>query len=106
MPRFPQAEPEIAALAALVVEGLEQAVEDFPNPPVPTTELRVKLDTYAQTRAATVVAETAFREQHAEKDEALEDLVDSTMYRTGAATPQSRVSNPGGEDEVRRTRIR
>ena len=78
MPRFPQAEPEIAALAALVVEGLEQAVEDFPNPPVPTTELRVKLDTYAQTRAATVVAETAFREQHAEKDEALEDLVDST----------------------------
>jgi len=78
MPRFPETEPEIAALAALVVEGLEQAVEDFPNPPVPATELRSKLDTYAQTRAATVVAETDFREQHAEKDEALEDLVDST----------------------------
>jgi len=78
MPRFPQAEPEIAALAALVAEGLEQAAEDFPTPPVPATELRAKLDTYAQTRAATVVAETAFREQHAEKDEALEDLVDST----------------------------
>ncbi len=28
MPRFPEAEAEIAALAALVVEGLEQAVED------------------------------------------------------------------------------
>jgi hypothetical protein len=78
MPRFPIAEPEIAALAALVVEGLEHATEDFPTPPVPATELRAQLDAYAQTRAATVVAETAFREQHAEKDEALEDLVDST----------------------------
>jgi hypothetical protein len=54
MPRFPIAEPEIAPLAALVVEGLEQAVEDFPTPPVPATELRAQLDTYAQTRAATV----------------------------------------------------
>ncbi len=78
MPRFPQAEAEISALAALVADGLEQATDDFPNPPVPATELRSKLDTYAQVRAATVVAETAFREQHAEKDEALEDLVDST----------------------------
>ena len=78
MPRFPNAEPEIAALAALVAEGLEQAGEDFPTPPVPAAELRAKLDAYAQTRAATVVAETAFREQHALKDEALEDLVDST----------------------------
>ncbi len=78
MARFPDTEPEIAALAALVAEGLEQAAEDFPTPPLPATELRAQLETYAQTRAATVVAETAFREQHAEKDEALEDLVDST----------------------------
>ncbi len=61
MPRFPETEPEIAALAALVVEGLEQAAEDFPTPPVPATELRAKLEAYEQTRAATVVAETAFR---------------------------------------------
>jgi hypothetical protein len=47
MPRFPIAEAEIAALAALVVEGLEQAVEDFPTPPVPATELRAQLGTYA-----------------------------------------------------------
>jgi len=78
MSRFPIAEAEIAALAALVAEGLEQAAEDFPTPPVPATDLREKLDTYEQTRAATVVAETAFREQHALKDEALEDLADST----------------------------
>jgi len=78
MARFPEAESEIAALAALVAEGLEQAAEDFPTPPVPATDLRTKLDTYEQTRAATVVAETGFREQHAMKDEALEDLVEST----------------------------
>ncbi len=78
MARFPQTEPEVAVLAALVAEGLEKATEDFPTPPVPATELRTKLDTYEQTRAATVVAETAFREQHATKDDALEDLVDST----------------------------
>ena len=78
MARFPETESEIAALAALVVEGLEQAPEDFATPPVPATELRAKLDAYAETRAATVLAETAFREQHAMKDEALEDLVDST----------------------------
>jgi len=51
MARFPIAEPEVAALAALVVEGLERAAEDFPTPPVPSTELRTKLDTYEQTRA-------------------------------------------------------
>ena len=57
MPRFPETEPEIAALAALAVEGLEQAVEDFPNPPVPTTELRAKMDE----RGVTLEAGRAFR---------------------------------------------
>ena len=75
MPRFPQTEPDITALAELLAEGLGRAPEDFPTPPVPATQLRAKLDAYAQARAATVVAETAFREQHAIKDEALEDLV-------------------------------
>jgi len=50
MPRFPIAEPDVAALAALVADGLEQAAEDFPTPPVPATELRAKLDTYTRTR--------------------------------------------------------
>jgi hypothetical protein len=74
--RFPEAEPEIAALAQLLVQGLGQATEDFPAPPVPPEELRAKLDAYHATAAATVVAETAVREQHAAKDLALEDLVD------------------------------
>lgn len=74
--RFPDAEPEIAALAQLLVQGLAQATEDFPAPPVPVEELRARLDTFHATAAATVVAETAVREQHAAKDGALEDLVD------------------------------
>jgi hypothetical protein len=60
-----------ASLFAKYAEGLVKAAEDFPTPPVPATDLRAKLDTYEQTRAATVVAETAFREQHAIKDEAV-----------------------------------
>lgn len=74
--RFPQTEPEIAALALVVTQGLGQAAEDLPAPPVPASELQAKLDAYNATLATTVVAETAFREQHAAKDEALEDLID------------------------------
>jgi len=44
--------------------------------PVPATELKAKLDKYTEARAATVAAETETREQHAIKDEALDDLVD------------------------------
>ena len=35
MARFPQTEPEIAALAHVVAQGLKEAVEDFPAPPSP-----------------------------------------------------------------------
>jgi hypothetical protein len=71
--RFPRTEPDIAALAARVVEGLAQAAEDFPAPPVPLEELRGKLETFT----ATVAAETAFRDRHAAKDGALAELVDA-----------------------------
>ena len=55
-----------------------QAAEDFPTPPVPASEMQAKLDAYTAARLATVLAETQFREQHAIKDEALDDLIDST----------------------------
>ena len=74
--RFPQTEPEIAALALRVVQGLRQATEDFPAPPVPPDELEARLGTFNTADAATVVTHTTFREQHVVKDEALEDLVD------------------------------
>ncbi len=76
MSRFPRSEPEIATLALLVTQGLGQAAEDFPAPPVPPSELQTKLNAYNAALAATVAAETAFREQHALKDDALAELVD------------------------------
>ena len=74
--RFPQTEPEIAALALVVAQGLGQAAEDFPSPPIPANELQARLDRYNTTLAASVAADNASREQHAAKDDALEELVD------------------------------
>lgn len=48
--RFPQAEPDIAALAVLVTQGLGQMAEDFPAPPVPADELKARLDAYNAAR--------------------------------------------------------
>jgi hypothetical protein len=75
--RFPRTEADIAALAVLVTDGLEQAAQDFPAPPVPAEELKAKLGAFHAASAAAVAAETTAREQHAAKDEALEDLADS-----------------------------
>ena len=77
MPRFPRSEPEIAALAHVVTQGIAQAPDDFPNPPVPADELQVQLDAYNAARIAAIAAETEARGHHATKDEALDLLVDS-----------------------------
>ena len=37
--RFPRSESDIATLAARVIEGLTNAAEDFPTPPVPADQL-------------------------------------------------------------------
>ena len=75
--RFPRSESDITTLAARVIDGLTNAAEDFPAPPVSSEELRGKLDAFQAADTATVAAETAFRNQHAEKDEALEELKDA-----------------------------
>ena len=77
MARFPETEPEIAALAVLLVQGLREAAADFPAPPVSADELEAKLDAYNAAGGRAVAAETAAREQHAAKDEALKDLAKS-----------------------------
>ncbi len=56
MPRFPRTAPEIAALALVVTQGLAQASEDFPAPPVPTDELQGRLDGYNAARSAAISA--------------------------------------------------
>ena len=77
MPRFPRTEPEIAALAVVVTQGLVDAPEDFPTPPVPPGDMQTQLDSYNAARVAAIEAETAAREHHAVKDDSLETLVDS-----------------------------
>ena len=77
MSRYPRTESEIAALALRVAEGLAKAVEDFPNPPVSATELKAKLDGFNAADTATVAAKDEYLEQHAIKDDALEDLDDA-----------------------------
>jgi Fibronectin type III domain len=76
MGRFPRSESEIAALALRVVEGLGNAAEEYPNPPVSPAELKEKLDAFNAADTGVVAAKTAYLEQHATKDDALEDLVD------------------------------
>ncbi len=44
MSRFPRTEAEITALALLVVDGLTQAPDDFPAPPVPGADLQAQLE--------------------------------------------------------------
>ena len=75
--QFPEREADIAALALLMVQGLEQAPDDFPAPPVPAAELRARLDALNTALAASVVADSALREQHAAKDRALLALKDA-----------------------------
>ena len=75
--RFPRSESDIATLAVRVIDGLTNAAEDFPAPPVSPEELRGKLDSFKAADTATVAAKTALRNQHEEKDDALDELVDA-----------------------------
>jgi len=76
MSRFPKREAEVAALARSLVNGLSNATEDFPNPPIPVNDLQAALDTYNAAKDATVTAEADAQETYATKDDALEDLTD------------------------------
>jgi hypothetical protein len=75
--RFPDAEPEIAALAMVLIQGLRNSPEDFPAPPVPPDPLQQSLDQYNEARTAAVAAEAAARDQVAAKNRALEQLADN-----------------------------
>ena len=72
--RFPRTEPEIAALALRVAEGLVAEAEAFPNPPVSASDLKAKLDAFNAADTSVVATKNAYLEQHAVKDDALEDL--------------------------------
>ena len=54
MSRFPRSEPDIAALALVVTQGLGQASDDFPTPPVAVDEMQGRLDAYNADRSAAI----------------------------------------------------
>jgi len=76
MARFPKTEPEIAALAVVVIQGLRDHPEQFPTPPVPPDVLQAALDAFNEAKTAAVAAEAAARDRVAAKNDALEQLAD------------------------------
>jgi len=77
MATFPESEPDIAAFAMVLIDGLRQAAAEFPAPPVPPDTLEQSLEQYNEARTAAVAAESAARDQVAAKNRALEQLVDN-----------------------------
>lgn len=77
MATFPNTEPDIAAFAMVLIDGLRQSAVEFPAPPVPPDPLQQSLDQYNDARTAAVAAESAARDQVAAKNRALEQLVDN-----------------------------
>ncbi|MBI2616305.1 MAG: hypothetical protein HYW52_11645, partial [Gemmatimonadetes bacterium] len=61
----------------LSLEGLDEAADDFPNPPVPAAELRAQLEAFNTANTGAIAADTAAQGQHAVKDDALADLAHS-----------------------------
>ena len=68
---------EVAALALMIMDGLKNAVDDFPTPPVSVEELQTRLDAYNAAKQAAVRAKTDARAHYAVKDDAFEELTDS-----------------------------
>jgi hypothetical protein len=75
-----------------VIEGLREAAEDSPNPPVSADELQALLDEYLAAMASTTAAKAAFHAEHARKNRALTRLVSATKavlrYGTRGFSPR------------------
>ena len=76
--KYPDSEPEIMALARIVIDGLRQLGAELPAPPVPLDDLQARVDRAHAATADVVVATTALRERHAVKDDAIGAVVDGT----------------------------
>ena len=76
--RYPDTEPEIMALARQVIEGLKQLGAELPAPPVPLDDIQARVARADAATADVVLANTALRERHTVKDDAIRDVVDGT----------------------------
>jgi len=77
MPRFPKKEAEIQPLAMSIVLGLWNNQPVYPNPPVNPFTLAGKMNLYINAKNNTIAAQAAAEQATAEKDNALENLIDA-----------------------------
>ena len=76
MARFPLSEAEIVVLARLVIEGLREHPDEFPNPPAPPDQLEGALIEFQGAEAAQVAAKAQRVLATAAKHRARFNLVD------------------------------
>lgn len=93
MPNFPRGESDIVALAKSVTEGFAKVPEIFPAPPISFDEMQARRARHDAAIAATILAENAFRAQHATKDQAQADVVDGLKINLKYAEAVAR-NNP------------
>jgi len=77
MARFPITEAEILALAQALKSGLAANVAVYPAPPVAPAALTVRINAYTAAKNVAIAAQAAAEQATADKDDVLEDLVDS-----------------------------
>lgn len=76
MPNFPRREADVAALAGIMVHGLEEHAPDFPDSPVTIEAFQEAIARYANAKEASATAEGAAAEAFDEKQDALQNLSD------------------------------
>ncbi len=80
MPRFPKKEAEIIALARAMVVGLSDNVAVYPNPPYQPygpPGINGRINRYNYRREDLIAARAVAEQTTAEKDDALEDLIEA-----------------------------
>lgn len=77
MARFPRTEAEVAALAEAMVSGLADNAAVYPAPPVLPADLTTLISAYTVVKNDSIAAQAAAEQATADKDDALEELVDA-----------------------------
>jgi len=77
MARFPRTEAEVVALAEAMISGLADNAAVYPAPPVLPADLTTLISAYTVVKNDSIAAQAAAEQATADKDDALEDLVEA-----------------------------
>ena len=77
MARFPRTEAEVVALAEAMISGLADNAAVYPAPPVLPADLTTLISAYTVVKNDSIAAQAAAEQATADKDDALEELVDA-----------------------------